>query len=154
MGMACVAASLAGGCAVGEVGALHANVTHADGAVVVEIAGHGLWLRGRDGDAGLSLGYSRRVYVFPADAAGLPAEGRHLFAVALPEAASVAAHSETYGLELRAAAAELSLTVGVASHTQLALIDAEEAVAYRLRFDAGRLDRTQFVRFDQGGRGG
>lgn len=140
------------GCAWGEDGALYADVTSADGGVVVEVTAAGLWLRQRSEDAGLSLGWSRRTYLFPAEAPGLPASGRHFLTLSLPRESSVASDVRTWGLEVRAVAPELAISIGVIGRTVLARVGLDDSVAYAVEFDTRNPERTKFRRLDDIGR--
>lgn len=112
-------ASLLCGCAIDRAGALWARVVPGDGAWVLQIHAPGAYFQtdGPEG-AGLTVGYSRREYVFPADEVPMPEEGWHLFrlpAVAVGDALAV--HAKSIGAEVRFGRAEPGFTLGVRSVT-------------------------------------
>src|SRR5215470_6375086 len=68
------------GCAIDRTGAVWARVVPADGAWVLQVHAPGAYLQTEGpGDAALTVGYSRREYVFSGDDVSMPKEGWHLF---------------------------------------------------------------------------
>jgi len=110
---------LLGGCAVDRTGMLWARVVPADRAWVLQVHAPGAYLQtDNPGDAGLTIGYARRAYVFSADEVPMPAEGWHLFR--LPHVAAreaLAIHARSIGAEVRFGPAEPGFTLGVRSVT-------------------------------------
>lgn len=74
---------LLSGCST-ESGLLIADVHRTEGAWVVAIEGFGATVRTVADDAGLTLGYDRRTYVYPERIDDPPPQGRHFFFVRLP----------------------------------------------------------------------
>ena len=88
MTMAIVSGATA--CAPGAAGLVAGDVLEADGARVIVVRGYGVQLRGAPIDAGLTLGYARRTYVYPDTTPELPDPGRYYFWVPQPPTAPVA----------------------------------------------------------------
>lgn len=126
-------ASALAGCAPGSAGLVSGEVLKTDGARVIVVRGYGVELRGAPTDAGLTLGYARRTYVYPETAPDLPDPGRYYFWVPQPATAPVAWDGKAIGLDLRAAGSTLGMTLGFRGISVLARIPAGETVVYRLR---------------------
>ena len=88
------------GCAPGIAGLVAGDVLDADGARVIVVRGYGLQLRGEPSDAGLTVGYARRTYVYPDTTPELPEPGRYYFWVPQPETSPVAWDGTAIGLDL------------------------------------------------------
>ena len=125
---------MSGACTIDNHGLLAANVTEATGAVVVDIYAVGGVLRTNAFDAGGSLGYSHRSYVYPATASGLPEAGWHWLGVALPATRPVAFTSRIVGLDAGKIASEVGGSVGYQSVTVMASVPENESVAYSLDY--------------------
>src|ERR1700756_4407346 len=97
----CALALAASSCSVDSYGLVAANVSAADGAVIVDVYSIGANLRTRADDPGISLGAAKRSYVFPAAAGGNLAPGWHYLWASLPERNSVAQDTQSVGLDLR-----------------------------------------------------
>src|SRR5262245_54415498 len=88
------------GCSAGTAGLVSGEVLDADGAQVLVTEGYLLSVRGTPLDSGLTVGFTRRVYVYPDETPGLPPAGRHLFWVSQPNESPVAFSGEAIGLDL------------------------------------------------------
>ena len=128
-----IAASVAG-CAPGAAGLVRGDVVEADGARVIVVRGYGLQLRAEPSDAGLTLGYARRTYVYPEATPGFPGPGPFWFWVPQPDTPPVLWAGEAYGLDLRTAPSSWGLTLGFRGAAVLAQVPAGETVYRRLRF--------------------
>ena len=126
--------TVATGCASGTAGLVSGNVLQADGARVIVVRGYGLQLRGTPPDAGLTLGYARRTYVYPDGIPGLPQPGRYYGWVPQPATAPVAWDGRAIGIDLRTAGPNIGITLGLRATSVLAVVPAGESVAYHLRF--------------------
>ncbi len=116
--------ALLAACAVNDFGTVSATRERADGATVLSMTGLGIWLRTRAEDAGLSIGWSRRVYVIP-DGTAPPQSG-----------ASIARIGRTAGLSIDLTEG-FSFTLGIEDRVVMAAIDREASRAFQLRYDAG-----------------
>jgi hypothetical protein len=121
------------GCSTGS-GLLIADVYRTEGAWVVAIEGFGATVRTLADDAGLTLGYERRTYVYPERIDDPPPEGRHYFFVRLPKKAPVAVNTRAVGLNVRASNVDFGLTLGYRDATLLARVPVGESLYIRLRF--------------------
>ena len=137
-----------GGCAPGVAGLVSGDVLDADGAKVIVVRGYGVQLRGAASDAGLTLGYARRTYVYPNTIAELPEPGRYYFWVPQPSAPPVAWEGQAIGLDLRASSSSVGLTLGLRATAVLVQVPVGETVAYQLRFmpDEPALTRLRYCR--------
>jgi hypothetical protein len=122
------------GCALGTAGLVSGDVVEADGARVIVVRGYGVQLRGASIDAGLTLGYARRTYVYPDTTPELPDPGRYYFWVPQPQTSPVAWDGEAIGLDLRIASPAVGITLGFRGTSVMAHVPAGEAVVYSLRF--------------------
>jgi hypothetical protein len=122
------------GCSVDDSGLLLAQVIPADGAVVVDIYYLGGAVRTAGLDAGASLGFSRRSYIYPAGLAGLPENGWHWLHVPLPRSRPIALATQTYGLDTRAAEPELSVALGYEAMTVMAYASSDTSIEYGLAY--------------------
>lgn len=111
VGMLCVS-----GCALGNVGMIGAHIQDFTGGQTVEIHVAGFHLRTRSDDAGASLGYTRRTYVFGA-ATSLPT-GWHFFHIPLPSIDVIALDKHSLGVDISSVEPFQGLTIGY-DHTQL-----------------------------------
>jgi hypothetical protein len=122
------------GCAPGAAGLVSGDVLEADGARVIVVRGYGFQLRGEPSDAGLTLGYARRTYVYPENTPGFPEEESYWFWVPQPETPPVVWAGETIGLDLRAGTSSWGITLGFRGTSVFAQVPAGETVRRRLRF--------------------
>lgn len=122
------------GCAPGTAGLVSGDVLDANGARVIVVRGYGVQLRGAPIDAGLTLGYARRTYVYPGTTPELPDPGRYYFWVPQPQTSPVAWDGEAIGLDLRIASPAVGITLGFRGTSVMAYVPAGEAVVYSLRF--------------------
>jgi hypothetical protein len=139
------------GCSPGTAGLVSGEVLDADGAEVLVVDGYGLSLRGTPVDRGLTVGYARRVYVYPEETPGLPAPGRHLFWVPQPAEPPMALNGEAIGLDLSASRVSVGVTLGYHGTALLAYVPQGEAVHFRLRFAPSDPAATQ-LRFCREGK--
>lgn len=137
------------GCAAGTAGLVSGEVVDADGAQVLVVEGYGLSVRGAAVDRGLTVGFSRRAYVYSEDAAGLPAAGRHLFWVPQPTEAPIALYGETVGLELSTSHVSVGATLGYRGTALLAHVPQGQTVYYQLHFEPADPPATR-LRFCRG----
>jgi hypothetical protein len=121
-------------CAPGTAGLVSGDVLEADGARVIVVCGYGVQLRGAPSDAGLTLGYARRTYVYPCATPNLPDPGRYYFWVPQPATAPVAWDGRAIGVDLRMAASNLGITFGFRATAVFAQVPEHETVYYKLRF--------------------
>jgi len=135
-GLAKAVAIVAGvaGCAPGAAGLVRGDVVEADGARVIVVRGYGLQLRAEPSDAGLTLGYARRTYVYPDSTPGFPGPGPYWFWVPQPDTPPVAWAGEALGLDVRTSASSWGVTLGFRGAAVLAQVPAGETVYRRLRF--------------------
>jgi hypothetical protein len=106
----------------------------ADGARVIVVRGYGVQLRGAPIDTGLTLGYSRRTYVYPETTPDLPDPGQYYLWVPQPRSAPVAWDGRAIGLDVRMAGSNLGITLGFRGAAVFAEVPEDETVYYRLRF--------------------
>ncbi len=126
-------------------GLLFADVTRAKGAWVVDIKGCCASLRTVADDAGVSLGYDRRIYIYPIQIGDPPREGRHYFTVQLPQQAPVALNNRAIGVDVRATGLDLGITLGYRDTTLLARVPDGESVLMQLHFIAGQPNKTRLT---------
>jgi hypothetical protein len=122
------------GCAPGVMGLVSGAVLEADGARVIVVRGYGVQLRGASSDAGLTLGYARRTYVYPNTTPDLPDPGRYYFWVPQPPSAPIAWDGRAVGFDVRMAGVNLGITLGFRGTAVLAQVPDGETVYYKLRF--------------------
>lgn len=122
------------GCAPGVAGLVSGDVLATDGARVIVVRGYGVQLRGAPIDAGLTLGYARRTYVYPDTTPEMPHPGRYHFWVPQPATAPVAWYGQAIGLDVRTAASSVGITLGFRGTAVFAQVPEDETVYYRLRF--------------------
>jgi hypothetical protein len=122
------------GCAPGIMGLVSGDVLDADGARVIVVRGYGVQLRGAPSDAGLTLGYARRTYVYPSTTPDLPVPGQYYFWMPQPTAAPVAWEGKAIGFDVRMAGINLGITLGFRATAVLAQVPDDQTVYYRLRF--------------------
>lgn len=127
-------ATLLGGCSLDNMGVMVSDVFAADGATVISIQIVGTQLRTRAEDGGLTLGYGRRVYIYP-DSLPQPLKpGRYYFHAPLPDEAPVAMDARTIGLDLRRSSVEIALTLGLRQITVMAQVPENRSVMFDLAF--------------------
>lgn len=129
-----LAAALLGGCAFDTVGLLASRVTSAQGAWVVDVYSAGAYLHTRADDPGLQLGVGRRSYVFEKRHEGELTPGWHYFSAPLPDRASYARDSRSYGFDTTFARDDLSVTLGLRATTVLARVGVEDSRFYHLTY--------------------
>lgn len=136
---------LLSGCSTAS-GLLVADVYRTEGAWVVVIEGLGATVRTLADDAGLTLGYERRIYVYPETSDDLPSEGRHHWSVRLPKKPALARNTRTIGLELRTSGVDLGITLGYRDASLLAHVPVGESIYMRLSFlpDDARTTRLTY----------
>ncbi len=127
---------LLSGCSTAS-GLLVADVYRTQGAWVVDIQGFGATMRTLADDAGLTLGYERRVYVYPETTEDLPAEGRHHWSVRLPNKPALAGNVCVIGLDVRTSGVDLGFTLGYRDASLLAHVPEGESLHMRLSFLPG-----------------
>lgn len=127
----CAVAVAASGCSIDSYGLVAANVTRADGALVVDVYSLGANLRTHADDPGLTLGAAKRSYVFPLAAGAGLAPGWHYLWATLPERPAVAQNMQSLGLDLRSGAAGVGVTLGYGETAILA--QADDAASFVLQ---------------------
>jgi hypothetical protein len=132
--MTMAVASAVAGCAPGSAGLVSGEVLDADGARVIVVRGYGLLVRGEPTDAGLTLGYARRTYVYQESATGIPEAASYVFWVPQPQIPPVAWAGEAIGLDLRASTSSWGITLGYRGTAVFAQVPAGDTVRRRLRF--------------------
>lgn len=141
---AVLTAQAGAGCAIDGVGAVAGRVIHADGAVVVRTYALGVEGRTRAEDAGLTLGYSARTYVFAASEAETPEPGWHVFSVPLPRQPTVALQAEVVGVEARTSSREVGVSLGYRETTVLTAVAADASMVREFRFAPGEPEQTYY----------
>lgn len=139
------------GCAFDNVGLLASHVTSAEGAWVVDVYSAGAYLHTRADDPGLQLGAGRRSYVFDKRDEAELTTGWHYFTAPLPDRASYARDSRSYGLDTTFAANDLSVTLGLRATTVLARVDANESQFFHLTYLPAQPALTKLDIFESGG---
>lgn len=140
------------GCAVQNVGFLAAEVTKAKGSTVVDVYSVGVHLRTRNDDPGLTIGAARRSYVFADTEAIEFRPGWHYFVAPLSNVQAVALDTRAVGIEIRAGAPDLSLTVGLSADTILAQVPRDSSVISRLSYAPNSPSSTNLEYCDEDGR--
>lgn len=115
-----------GGCAVGHIGTLAAQVQHDGTLTTVAVYSVGLHLRTRSDDLGAHLGLARRASVFAAGTGLQP--GWHLFVVPSPPQPALAQDLASLGIDLSAQAPLAGLTLGYSRTRLLARLPADASV--------------------------
>lgn len=146
-----LAAALLGGCAFDNVGLLASRVTSAEGAWVVDVYSAGAYLHTRGDDPGLQLGAGRRSYVFDKRDENELTPGWHYFTVPLPDRASYARDSRSYGLDTTFARNDISLTLGLRATTVMARVDADDSQFFHLTYLPEHPALTKLEIFESGG---
>lgn len=146
-----LAAALLGGCAFDTVGLLASRVTSAEGAWVVDVYSAGAYLHTRADDPGLQLGAGRRSYVFDKRDEHELTPGWHYFTAPLPDRASYARDSRSYGLDTTFASNDLGVTLGMRATTVLARVDADESQFFHLTYLPEQPASTRLVIFESEG---
>lgn len=119
-----------------------AEVTQSSDAVVVDSYSVGSWLRTRADDPGLSIGWTRRSYVYSRVAVPNAAPGWHYFAIPLADLPAVVVDARTTGIELRPANREVRLALGYAATTILAQIPNDESVVLAASYQPAHPELT------------
>lgn len=136
-------------CAIDNYGLLAANVTHADGAIVIDVYTVGGQLRTAAADPGLTIGGSKRSYVFARDAGESPAPGWHYFRVPLPGTLPVALDSRSLGLDIRSAAPNFDVALGYHETTVLTRAASDSNDAWQLSYRPFEPWLTRFQRCNE-----
>jgi hypothetical protein len=132
--LAAAALLVLAGCATGTGGLVAGEVVEADGARVIVVRGYGLQVRTEPIDAGLTLGYARRTYVYPDTTPGLPAPGSYILWIPQPATAPVALDGAAIGLDLQASRLNLGMTIGYRGTSLLTHVPVGESIFVSLRF--------------------
>ncbi|MCB1815718.1 MAG: hypothetical protein KDK04_28960 [Candidatus Competibacteraceae bacterium] len=139
------------GCAINNMGLLAANVIDGEGAKVVDIYTIGWHLRTWNHDAGVSIGATKRTYIFPLDLPYSPNAGWHYLWVKLPSGERpVALNTQLLGLEIWASTPEYSLTIGYRNKVILAQIDNTASITMTLGYNSINPEQTQLTYCHQG----
>ncbi len=136
---------MSSGCTVGDVGFLVGEITRADGAYVYSIEVLGAHLRPRSYEAGLAIGYQRRIYIFPDNLEDLPPTGRYYFSVPFPNCNPIALDSRVYGLDVRTTSQEAGLTIGARATTVMADIASDQSRHFELDYRADSPEATRLL---------
>jgi hypothetical protein len=142
---------LLNGCAINSAGTLLGRVVPADGAWVLQIYAPGAHLRtDTSADAGLTVGFSRREYVFSVNEAGMPSEGWYLFRLpATSGMDALAVHERSIGADVRVGRDEPGVTLGyrsvTASRGPLPGLDSFRSLTFRPGFPQHTCLRTSRV---------
>lgn len=123
-------------CANGTVGIVAGDVMDADGARVIVVSGYGLSLRGLPADRGMTVGFSRRAYIYPNGVSDSPDPGHYAGWVPLPASQPVAWRTQSVGLDLKASSVGLGVSLGYLEETVMAYLPESADVVYRLQFIA------------------
>lgn len=146
----CVLTFAIWGCAINNYGALAANITKATGAWVIDVYSIGGYLRGRPDDSGITLGWTRRSYIFPERSEELLVPGWHYFAFRWPNERAVAQHTETIGVDLIVTSPERSLALGYKRSTVLARVPAGSNVLMRIHYQPFQPWKTRVEYCEEG----
>jgi hypothetical protein len=130
-------------CTIDNYGATAARISKSESALVFDVYAIGGQLRTRADDAGLSLGYTKRSYVFAPPSDGGPSEGWHYFHVPLPDQPAVALNLTTVGLDLRAVRSAVGLALGYRASTILAQVDRDSHVVLVIRYKPSEPEITR-----------
>ena len=122
------------GCTVANYGTTAARVTHADGALIVDVFAVGGQLRTRSDDPGLSLGFARQSYVFPLPEPTAPAPGWYYFHVPLPDRPAVALDLRTAGLDVQTMRSSFGFTLGYRASTVLARVQSDRDMVLQIHY--------------------
>lgn len=125
-------------CAVNNQGLLAGRVTQGKGAEVVEIYTLGARLHTWAWDAGLILGLSRVLLIYPARQAGAVEEGWRIFHIPMPNSPPLAFRHSTLGAELTFTGHQLGITVGHRDIFVLAMVAKNEKAVMELTYTEGR----------------
>ncbi len=123
-------------CANGTVGIVAGDVMAADGARVIVVSGYGLSLRGLPADRGMTVGFSRRAYIYPDGASDPPDPGHYAGWVPLPASPPVAWRTQSLGLDVKASSVGLGVSLGYLEETVMAYLPDSADLVYRLHFIA------------------
>lgn len=139
---ACAIVAVAG-CSAGHYGLLTAAVSDGDGARLVTVTTYGADLRTLAVDAGLTLGWGHRVYIYPLDTPGLPPPGSYAFAVALPAQPPLAWDVRSLGLDVRTGSVEVGAVLGWRATTVLVRAPVGSDLSFGLSYDTTRPGATR-----------
>jgi hypothetical protein len=138
----------ASGCSVGNYGVIAARVVNADGALVVDVYSVGVNLRTRVDDPGITVGASRRSYIFAPDRADLD-EGWHYLRVSMPDRPSVAQETESIGFDVRSGSPGLSFDLGYSETAVLARADRGSSLTMQIDYQPAQPSLTR-LRYCEG----
>jgi hypothetical protein len=136
--------TLLGGCSTTS-GLLIADVHRTSGAWVVAIEGVGAAFRSVASDAGLTLGYDRRTYVYPERIGDPPRQGRHYFFLQLPKSLPVMIDTRAIGLDVRASSVEVGVTLGYRAAAMLVPVPITQSLYMRLKFSSADIKATELI---------
>lgn len=123
-------------CSAGQYGLLRADVQQVEGARLVAVDTLGADMRTVKADAGVTLGWGRRIYIYPDGTPDLPQPGAYLFAIPLPAEPPLAWDVCSLGLDLRTSSLELGAVFGWRASTVLVHAPADSSLSFRLFFDS------------------
>ena len=132
--MIAIAVPALAGCSGGTAGLVSGEILDADGAQVIVVSGYGLSFRSTPVDRGLTLGFTRRAYIYPDNTPGLPAAGNYNWWIPQPEIAPVAWNTSAVGLDLTASRLGVGVSLGYQADTVMAYLPANADTFYALRF--------------------
>ena len=118
------------------------HATHSDGAYIVDSYPLGVQLRTRSEDIGVTLGGSKRRYIFDPNVSNQLAAGWYFFHSDLPEEAMVAVHSQAVGLEVDIEGNGVNGSVGYQERLDVRA-GKDEDVVLKLHYEPGHLKGTR-----------
>ncbi len=118
------------------------KVTHAERAYVVDSFPVGLQLRTRGDDTGLTLGGSKRRYIFDPNVSEKLHPGWHLFFTNLPGEHAVAVHAQSVGIEFGFDGNAINGTIGFLDRAGIRAKDTE-SVVLNLDYEPARPEKTK-----------
>lgn len=136
------------GCAVDTFGLVAVEAKKYEQAYIVDSYPVGMQIRARGDDRGVTLGSSKRRYIYRPDVNGKLSPGWHFFRAPLPEEKALAVHASSIGLELGVNGGGLQGTFGWQEFTALSVAMDQDAIL-RLRYEPARPERTR-ARFCEG----
>ncbi len=134
--MVAITVPVLAGCSAGTAGLVSGEVVEGDGARVIVVNSYGLSVRAVSIDGGLTVGFSRRAYVYPKKTPGLPATGRYSWWVPQPGTPPVAWSTTAVGLDLKASRLGAGVSLGYQADTVMAYLPADADLFYSLHFSA------------------
>lgn len=135
--------ALVSGCSAGQYGLITAQVTNTEGARLVAVDTFGADVRTLAADAGLTLGWGHRVYIYPDGTPGLPAPGAYAFSVPLPAEPPLAWDVRALGLDVRTSSIEVGAVFGWRATTVLVRAPLGSSLDFRLSYDTVRPGATR-----------